>query len=90
MQKDFQRGEHTESLENPIDRTHRGISSCRPDDVCTLPCGNVLLPFGILIVANFSCFVKSLTYDLYVCTILNLKIVYYIQKQDGAEIIPKA
>ena len=33
MQKDFQRGEHTESLENPIDRTHRGISSCRPDDV---------------------------------------------------------
>ncbi len=69
MQKDFQRGEHTESLENHIDRTHRGISSCRPDDVHPLPKALVLLPFGIIIVSYFLKFVNSLTYDLYICTI---------------------
>ena len=56
-------------LKNHIDRAHRGISSCRPDDVHPLPKALVLLPFGIIIVAYFLKFVNSLTYDLYICTI---------------------
>ena len=38
MQKDFQRGEHTESLEKSYDGcAHRSICSCRPDDVSHCP-----------------------------------------------------
>ena len=67
---------------NHIDRTHRGISSCRPDDVYPLPKSNVLLPFGILIIANFSLIVNIFSTkiaDLYTCTIPDFKIVYFAQ-----------
>ena len=46
-------------------RTHRGISSCRVDDVRTLPRGNVLLPFDVIIIAYSPKIVKDLTIDFF-------------------------
>lgn len=79
MQKDFQRGEHTESLEKSLDRTHRGISSCRHDDVYPLPHGNVLLPFDVIIISRFLKKVNIPVIELYSCTIFKLNFRYIVQ-----------
>ena len=69
-------------LKNQNDSAHTGASraACRLDDACTLPTGNVLLPFDIYILSYLLTVVKGTDSDLYICTNIFLKFVHYVTK----------